>query len=68
MARIILREKETHNTILGDIPVYAYGIEADTYEEAYTTAKAAFDRDLHIDIEEQLMHALENPAPYEIDW
>lgn len=70
MARIILRNKETHSTILGNIPVYAYGIEADTYEEAYALAKEMFNEDLNRDVEEQVNQIAEmlESNVYNGDW
>ena len=57
MARVIRNEKFEENTILGNVPVYAYGIEADTYEEAEALAKQMFRRDYNADLERALREA-----------
>lgn len=54
MAKVILRTKGTEETIIGGIPYYGYGVDADTYEEAYAIAKRMFNEDLNRDVEEQV--------------
>lgn len=57
---VITREKRMVNTIYGGrVPMYAYGIEADNYEEAYEMAKHLFNRDYEMDVE-IAMHNLAN--------
>lgn len=51
-------------TILGNVPVYAYGIEADTYEEAEALAKQMFRRDYNADIERALRNREEDNGNY----
>jgi hypothetical protein len=59
MARLIAKEKNEVNTIMGGVPYYGYGIEADTYKEAEALAKALFHQDL---IEEANEAFLDNMA------
>ena len=57
--KVITREKFNVNAIDGNkIPVYAYSIEADSYEEAYAMAKNLFDRDYKIDREIELLNLI----------
>ena len=65
MARIITNEQFYHDYEGRNIPVWGYGVEADTYEEAKALAERAFNRDLTEyleNIEEQT-----ETAPQEID-
>ena len=57
--KVITREKFNVMAIDGNkVPVYAYGIEADSYEEAYTIAKSLFDIDYEKDKAIELLNLI----------
>ena len=57
--KVITREKFNVMAIDGNkVPVYAYGIEADNYEEAYIMAKSLFDRDYEKDKAIELLNLI----------
>lgn len=53
--RVMTRERLDYEIAEGvNVPVFAYGIDADNYEEAYKKAKAMFEEDVANYNEERL--------------
>lgn len=64
MARLIRSQKFEQQTVFGNIPVFGYCIDANTYEEAEAMAKALFNVDAKAEVEKaRIQAAFANQPP-----